>query len=139
VNEPNPESPTESVHYEHSSVPKSLHALFAPNAPPLTAREMFAAPFHTAVLNLDEPRVDCPMTLPTPASHRELSQLGPIDGHRAMSGLQVELAALAAGMVGDVVDTVEALETEHDGAAYVAGCVNKLFGQTLIDVPAKSA
>ena len=42
-------------------------------------------------------------------------------------------------MVGAVVDTVEALETEHDGAAYVAGCVNKLFGQTLIDVPAKSA
>ena len=89
VNEPTPVSPTEGVHYEHSSVPKSLHALFAPNAAPLTAREVFAAPFHTAVLNLDEPRTDCPMTLPTPTSHRELSNLGPIDGHRPLSGLQV--------------------------------------------------
>ncbi len=55
----------------------------------MTAREVFAAPFHTAVLNLEEPRSDCPMTLPTPTSHRELSHLGPIDGHRPMSGLQV--------------------------------------------------
>ena len=94
VNEPTPVSPTEGVHYEHSSVPKSLHALFAPNAAPLTAREVFAAPFHTAVLNLDEPRTDCPMTLPTPTSHRELSNLGPIDGHRPLSGLQVRRRGL---------------------------------------------
>ena len=205
VNEPTPVSPTEGVHYEHSSVPKSLHALFAPNAAPLTAREVFAAPFHTAVLNLDEPRTDCPMTLPTPTSHRELSQLGPVDGHRAMTGLQVpweqclvpvwlsqgcgavpffgylcntvlmsvslcwcarvcvcawvhlcpcvhvcvsslwwampcqvELAAVGAAMVGDPLSAIEPLETEQQGAEYVAGCVNKLFGRTMIRVP-KSA
>ena len=40
VNEPVPVSPTEGVHFEHSSVPKSLHALFAPNAHPLTHREV---------------------------------------------------------------------------------------------------
>ncbi len=172
VNNPTPVAPGVGMYYEHSSIPKSLHALFAPQvracpcvapcvcmyvrfplcfvcisphvinvsrtsctppprhpppcpmcsmhlypwlfaavcgclyspslscqpqAPPLTAREVFAAPFHTAVLNLDEPRSDCPMTLPTPTSHREMSRLGPIDGHRPMSGLQVR-GRLGAGL-----------------------------------------
>ncbi len=30
VNNPNPVSPGVGMYYEHSSVPKSLHALFAP-------------------------------------------------------------------------------------------------------------
>ena len=42
---------------------------------------------------------------------------------------------MAAGMVGDTEAVLETIETEHEGAAYVASCVNKLFGQTLINVP----
>jgi hypothetical protein len=202
VNEPTPVSPMEGVHFEHSSIPKSLHALFAPGAAPLTAREVFAAPFHEAVLNLDEPRTDCLTELPTPASHRELSGLGPIDGHRPLSGLQVrtarvcclllcvdvrgsvqlrcplllrylhcpvafllhlacavpavapcnafeyaclrllvrmtpqrELAAVAAGVVGDSLADLTPLVTEQDGAEYIADCVNKVFGRSVLDVP----
>lgn len=61
------------------------------DAAPLTKREVFAAPFHTALFTggLAEPRVDCPTELPTPLSHRELSQLGPLNGARPLSGLQV--------------------------------------------------
>ena len=92
INNPTPVSPNNSVYYEHSSITKTLHALFAPSAAPLTAREVFAAPFHTALFDNDlvEPRTDCPSSLPTPVSHRELSGLGPIDGHRPMTSLQVQ-------------------------------------------------
>jgi phospholipase C len=56
--------------YEHSSVARTLHSLFAPNAAPLTAREAFAAPFHSALLPpasgspRTAPRTDCPWSLP---------------------------------------------------------------------------
>jgi hypothetical protein len=91
INNPTPVDANTSVYYEHSSIPKTLHALFAPTAAPLTKREVFAAPFHTALFDNDlvEPRVDCPEVLPTPQSHRVLSGLGPLDGHRPLTDLQV--------------------------------------------------
>ena len=47
----------------------------------------------------------------------------------------MELAVLAAGLTGDPVDRVLAIESEHDGAAYVADCINKAFGSYMIHVP----
>ena len=41
--------------HDHASVPATLRALFAPEAEPLTARDAWAAPFHS-VLSLTEPR-----------------------------------------------------------------------------------
>jgi phospholipase C len=40
---------------DHASVPATVRAIFAPDAAPLTARDAWAAPFHS-VLTLDRPR-----------------------------------------------------------------------------------
>lgn len=40
---------------DHASVPATLRAVFAPDAPPLTRRDAWSPPFHT-LLNLDQPR-----------------------------------------------------------------------------------
>jgi phospholipase C len=45
--------------HEHASVPATLRALFAPGAPPLTARDGWALPFHD-LATLDQPRTDLP-------------------------------------------------------------------------------
>jgi phospholipase C len=45
--------------YDHASVPATLRALFAPDAPPLTRRDAASRPFHT-VVNRDTPRADLP-------------------------------------------------------------------------------
>jgi phospholipase C len=43
--------------HEHASVPATLRALFAPEAPPLTERDRWAPPFH-GLATLDRPRRD---------------------------------------------------------------------------------
>jgi len=45
--------------HDHASIPATVRALFAPAAPPLTARDAWAAPFHP-LLTLAEPRTDLP-------------------------------------------------------------------------------
>jgi phospholipase C len=45
--------------HEHASVPATVRALFAPAAPPLTARDGWAVPFHD-LATLDQPRTDLP-------------------------------------------------------------------------------
>jgi phospholipase C len=44
---------------DHASVPSTLRALFAPAAPPLTARDAWSPPFH-GVVTLNQPRDDLP-------------------------------------------------------------------------------
>ena len=44
---------------DHASVPATLRALFAPQAPPLSARDRWAPPV-LSLLSLDEPRTDLP-------------------------------------------------------------------------------
>jgi len=44
---------------DHASIPATLRALFAPGAPPLTARDRWSPPFHH-LLTLPEPRTDLP-------------------------------------------------------------------------------
>ena len=48
---------------------------------------------------------------------------------------QVELAAVAAGLIDDSVEVLSSLHTEAEGAAYVASAVNKAFGSTLLPLP----
>jgi phospholipase C len=45
--------------HDHASVPATLRAVFAPTAQPLTRRDAWSTPFHTA-LNRDSPREDLP-------------------------------------------------------------------------------
>ena len=40
---------------------------------------------------------------------------------------------LAAAVVGDSDDVLQWLETEHDGAMYVAESIEKVFGKAIID------
>ncbi len=117
VNNPAAASANESVVYEHSSIAKTLHELFAPHAAPLTAREVFAAPFHTAVVNEAAPRTDCPSQLPPPPSHREVSRLGAADGRRAASALHRSLAHAAAGVAADVLRHLRVEATVADTTA----------------------
>jgi phospholipase C len=46
-------------HYDHASVPSTLRALFAPDAPALTCRDRYSPSFHD-LLTLDRPRADLP-------------------------------------------------------------------------------
>lgn len=138
-------------HFEHSSIPKSLHQLFTPNnTTPLTKREAFASPFHTAALDRDTIRTDCPMTLPHPLNHTLVTPgLLPHDGSVQLkpSGLQRELAAMAAGVAAHVkgdVDGVElaaalaqvkSIEGEHDLGLFAAQKMNEAFGFEMVPIP----
>lgn len=51
---------------DHAAVPATLRALFAPSAPPLSARDAWAAPFHT-LLSRSQPRSG---DLPDLSAHR---------------------------------------------------------------------
>jgi len=50
--------------YEHSSLSVTLINMLIPDMPFLTKRDAWAAPFDWLVQELDEPRTDCPTTLP---------------------------------------------------------------------------
>lgn len=58
------------MQYEHSSIPATVKAFFGLPQGFLTARDAWAAPFHT-LASLDAPRTDCPT---------ELNQFVPIAG-----------------------------------------------------------
>ena len=53
-----------SGHYEHASLSATLINMLIPDMPFLTKRDAWAAPFDWLVGELDEPRTDCPTTLP---------------------------------------------------------------------------
>jgi phospholipase C len=50
-----PHGTVDAETHEHAAIPATLRAIFAPDAKPLTKRDEWAKPFHTA-LTLDEPR-----------------------------------------------------------------------------------
>jgi len=60
-----------STHYEHSSIPATIRKWFAPDQAFLTERDAYAATFDSVVDMLDEPRTDCPTTLPSAPTHRD--------------------------------------------------------------------
>jgi phospholipase C len=129
--------------YEHSSLPATIvHKLFAPvndsySQPDyLTKRDAWAATFED-VFSLDEPRTDCPETMPQPPSHREQNPdlLPPLDGMMEISDLQTELVSIVSGLVGDSSLVPRAVQdwTESDAAFFCAKNMNKFFGRNVVD------
>ena len=120
---------------QHSSIVKSIHQLFTPDAAPLTKREVFAAPFHEAVTTLDTPRTDCPMTLPEPLTHRDITPLPPM-GSMPPSGLHHDLGAIAAGISGSSsIEEILSFRDEDSLARHTAALVNLAFGKDIVPVP----
>eukprot|EP00602_Paraphysomonas_sp_CaronLab_P006374 CAMPEP_0185027458 /NCGR_PEP_ID=MMETSP1103-20130426/12521_1 /TAXON_ID=36769 /ORGANISM="Paraphysomonas bandaiensis, Strain Caron Lab Isolate" /LENGTH=447 /DNA_ID=CAMNT_0027561465 /DNA_START=156 /DNA_END=1499 /DNA_ORIENTATION=+ len=115
--------------YEHASIISTVvHKLFQPiegHEKPeyLTARDQWAATFEWLFDELDEPRVDCPTTLPEIPSHRELfpGTLPELNGQQKVTELQREFLAVAAGASNDRNFDYGATEkwTELDAAKYV--------------------
>jgi phospholipase C len=77
---------------DHASVPATLRALFAPGAPPLTARDGWAAPFHR-LLTLAEPRR---ADLPDLSAHLPGARSAPEGAYLAETDSQPEMARLYA-------------------------------------------
>jgi phospholipase C len=98
-------APAVGTYYDHTSVPATLHALFAPKAHPLTAREALAQPFHSHLFSGPrvQPRTDCPEQLVSSPSHRGLTPSLELDkphGRRKISDFQRQMAAAAAALNG---------------------------------------
>ena len=78
---------------DHASIPATLRAVFVPDAPPLTPRDAWAAPFHR-LLTLAEPRTD----LPDLSSHVRRAAVDVDTERAALASLRVDTAAgTAAG------------------------------------------
>lgn len=118
--------------YCHSSIPATLKKLFAPEADFLTHRDAWAATFDD-VLSLDEPREDCPHTLPTPLLHREYGKLPALDGKMPVSDLQRFFTKFAGHRVGDHITDAD-LDAMNEGQAgrYTRNAVNKFVGRKVV-------
>jgi phospholipase C len=93
--------------FEHSSFPATIvHKLFAPKLghpePKYqNNRDVWAATFESIFTAKTTIREDCPLTMPMPSNHANLTQLAPMDGSLKLTDLQKELLLLAAGITHD--------------------------------------
>jgi hypothetical protein len=85
--------------YCHSSLIHTMREQFAPASPPLTKREDWALTFDD-LINLDEMREDCPMTLPdVPVGEHGVSVLRDwIPGQQPLHAYQESILRMAARM-----------------------------------------
>ncbi|GAB2287082.1 Phosphatidylglycerol/phosphatidylinositol transfer protein [Dionaea muscipula] len=88
--------PTPTSEYEHSSIPATVKKLFNLSSPFLTMRDAWAGTFE-GILQMTEPRTDCPVQLPTPVKVRQ----GEANDDAQLSEFQQELMQLAAVLNGD--------------------------------------
>jgi len=114
VNEP------DGTHYEHTSVISTIRNLLVPDQPFLTKRDAWATPFDWLLDELDEPRTDCPTTLPTAPTERSFGILPPLDqlGQVPATPLQKTFIKVASALTsGKITNTGEGM-TEAEGAVY---------------------
>jgi phospholipase C len=136
-------APAVGTYYDHTSVPATLHALFAPKAHPLTAREALAQPFHSHLFSGPrvQPRTDCPEQLVSSPSHRGLTPSLELDkphGRRKISDFQRQMAAAAAALNGasdlaQIEAEIDRLVDEDAAARWVADQVNTAFKNAGLD------
>jgi len=122
IHEPN------TTHYEHSSLSATLLNLLMPDQTFLTARDAWAAPFDF-ILSLDEPRTDCPTTLPIAPTQRQYGHLLPehLLGTRPASELQKNFVRMASALKsGEMEHDGEGL-TEGDAHYYIRDRVNEFL------------
>ncbi|KAG8496491.1 hypothetical protein CXB51_007546 [Gossypium anomalum] len=98
INEPN--GPTPSSQFEHSSIPATVKKLFNLNSNFLTKRDAWTATFENYFKLRTTPRTDCPETLPEVTT--SLRPWGPKED-AILSQFQVELVQLASQLNGDYV------------------------------------
>ncbi|KAF0901170.1 hypothetical protein E2562_038184 [Oryza meyeriana var. granulata] len=86
--------------YEHSSIPATIKKIFNLSSDFLTRRDAWAGTFDHIFTELEEPRTDCPETLPeVPPS--STTKAAPPKGDGWLSDFQRELVQLAAFLNGD--------------------------------------
>eukprot|EP00249_Psilotum_nudum_P016120 c25666_g2_i2 orf=477-1982(-) len=88
-----PEGPTPSSHFEHSSIPATVKKLFNLDSDFLTRRDAWAGSFESILQAREIPRTDCPEELPAPPwslRHSEPNENG------KLTEFQEELVQLAA-------------------------------------------
>ncbi|CAL4950861.1 unnamed protein product [Urochloa decumbens] len=102
-----PEGPTETSEFEHSSIPATIKKIFNLSSDFLTKRDAWAGTFEHIFTELDEPRTDCPETLPEVPFERPT----PPKENGWLSDFQRELVELASFLNGDYMLTSLAQET----------------------------
>ncbi|KAJ4769007.1 Non-specific phospholipase C1 [Rhynchospora pubera] len=98
VHEPN--GPTPTSQFEHSSIPSTVKKLFNLNSNFLTKRDAWAGSFEGLFSMRTTPRTDCPEKLPEVT--KSLRPHGPKEDV-SLSEFQVELIQLASQLIGDHV------------------------------------
>uniref|UniRef100_A0A0D3EIK7 Uncharacterized protein n=1 Tax=Oryza barthii TaxID=65489 RepID=A0A0D3EIK7_9ORYZ len=107
-----PGGPTPTSEYEHSSIPATIKKIFNLSSDFLTRRDAWAGTFEHLFTDLDEPRTDCPETLPEiPPPSSSSSSTKKEDGGW-LSDFQRELVQLAAFLNGDYMLSSFAQEYE---------------------------
>ncbi|KAK3163629.1 hypothetical protein QOZ80_1AG0006150 [Eleusine coracana subsp. coracana] len=103
------DGPTETSEYEHSSIPATIKKIFNLSSAFLTKRDAWAGTFEHIFTELDEPRTDCPETLPEIPFERPT----PPKENGWLSDFQRELVELASFLNGDYMLTSLAQETQR--------------------------
>ncbi|EMS48359.1 Non-hemolytic phospholipase C [Triticum urartu] len=103
-----PNGPTATSEYEHSSIPATIKKIFNLRSDFLTKRDEWAGTFEHIFTQLDQPRTDCPETLPEVPFERTT----PTKDHGILSDFQRELVELASFLNGDYMLTSSAQETQ---------------------------
>ncbi|KAE8782118.1 Phospholipase C 2 [Hordeum vulgare] len=103
-----PNGPTATSEYEHSSIPATIKKIFNLRSDFLTKRDEWAGTFEHIFTQLDQPRTDCPETLPEVPFERTT----PAKEHGILSDFQRELVELASFLNGDYMLTSFAQETQ---------------------------
>ncbi|KAL6627590.1 hypothetical protein ACP70R_031316 [Stipagrostis hirtigluma subsp. patula] len=105
-----PDGPTDTSEFEHSSIPATLKKIFNLSSDFLTKRDAWAGTFEQIFTELDEPRTDCPETLPEVPFQRP----SPAKENGWLSDFQRELVELASFLNGDYILTSLAQETRKN-------------------------
>ncbi|KAG8053718.1 hypothetical protein GUJ93_ZPchr0001g30020 [Zizania palustris] len=108
-----PGGPTATSEYEHSSIPATIKKIFNLSSDFLTRRDAWAGTFEHMFAELEQPRTDCPETLPEvpPSTEKKRAK-----GDGWLSEFQRELVELAAFLNGDYMLASFNKEEEEDGA-----------------------
>jgi len=112
-----------SSHYDHTSFSATLKNMFdLPNF--LTKRDAWAAPFDHVWQTLEEPRIDCPLTLDVPLP-AERETTGRAVGDAPMMDLHKDFMNFVLALNGGAhKDVAASIQTEAEAGLFVRNEVN---------------
>lgn len=120
-----PDGPTPTSQFEHSSVPATVKKLFNLSSGHLTKRDAWAGSFEKYFTMRDSPRTDCPEKLPD--AKKTLRPFGPKE-EAGLSEFQKEMMVLASQLYGshprrNLVETVDTMSVD-DASRYANEAVD---------------